>query len=56
MDREPAGVVVLLDFLMGSSLDELTRRYHLPSVLDTEALIRAMLLRHGYGAEAPRAS
>jgi hypothetical protein len=54
LDLESAGVFVLLDFLMGSSLDEVTRRHRLPSVLATESVIRAVLLQHGYGAEAPR--
>lgn len=55
MDFEPVGVFALLDFLMGSSLDEVTRRHRLPSRLATEAVIRAVLLEHGYGVEAPRA-
>jgi hypothetical protein len=56
VDLESVGVFVLLDFLTGSSLDEVTRRHRLPSVLATEAVIRAVLLRHGYGVEAPRAA
>jgi hypothetical protein len=53
---ESLGVVALLDFLTGCSLDEVTRCYRLSSTLDTEAAIRAVLLRHGYGADVPRAS
>ena len=56
MDVESVGVIALLDFLMGCSLDDVTRRYRLPSTLVTEAAIRAVLLRHGYGAGAARAS
>jgi hypothetical protein len=55
IDEESLGVFALLDFLMGSSLDEVTRRHRLPSLLATEAVIRAVLLQHGYGVEAPRA-
>ena len=54
MDLEPVGVFALLDFLMGSSLDEVTQRHRFPSLLATEAVIRAVLLQHGYGVEAPR--
>lgn len=51
-----SGVVLLLDFLMGSSIDEVTRRHHLHSRPAAEAAIRALLLRHGYGAATPRTS
>jgi hypothetical protein len=47
---EAAGVVALLDFLLGNSIDEVRRRHRLRSTSETEALIRATLLRHGYGA------
>jgi hypothetical protein len=47
--------VVLLDFLIGSSIEEVTQRHHLRSRIRTEAVIRAVLLRHGYDVETPRA-
>lgn len=48
MDVASAGVFALLDFLMGSSIDEITQRHRLVSRTFTEAVIRAVLLRHGY--------
>ena len=50
-DAEPVGVFALLDFLMGSSIDEVTQRHRLASRTHTEAAIRAVLLHHGYGVE-----
>jgi hypothetical protein len=50
MSADTAGVFALLDFLLGSSIDEVRRRHRLRSTSETEALIRAALLRHGYGA------
>jgi hypothetical protein len=52
-DAEFAGVFALLDFLMGSSIDEVTHRHRLVSRIHTEAVIRAVLLRHGYDVERP---
>ncbi len=54
-EAESVGVILLIDFLMGSSIDEVTRRHRLHSVPAAEAAIRALLLRHGYDA-ATRAS
>jgi hypothetical protein len=51
VDVASAGVFALLDFLMGNSIDEITQRHQLISRTFTEALIRAVLLRHGYDAE-----
>jgi hypothetical protein len=48
MDVEVAGVFALLDFLSGNSIDEVRRMYRLRSTRETEALLRAVLLRHGY--------
>jgi hypothetical protein len=53
-DVEAAGVFALLDFLMGSSMSEVTRRHRLDSIQQTEALIRAVLLLHGYDAAKQR--
>ena len=55
MSAEAAGIFVLLDFLLGSSIDEVRRRHRLSSASEAEALIRATLLRHGYGATRFRA-
>jgi hypothetical protein len=38
---------------MGSSIDEVTHRHRLVSRIHTEAVIRAVLLRHGYDVERP---
>ncbi len=48
MDIEVAGVFALLDFLLGNSIDDIRRIHRLRSTSETEALIRAVLLRHGY--------
>ena len=40
---------LLLDFLMGSSIVDLTRLHDLPAA-EAEGLIRRTLLRSGYGA------
>jgi hypothetical protein len=50
-DVDSTGVFALLDFLMGSSIDEVTRQHRLTSRIHTEAVIRALLLHHGYDAE-----
>lgn len=50
MNADAAGIFVLLDFLLGNSIDEVRRRHRLRSRSEVEALIRATLLRHGYGA------
>jgi hypothetical protein len=50
---EPIGVFALLDFLMGSTIDEVTQRHRLVSRIHTEAVIRAVLLHHGYDIEGP---
>ena len=50
-DAEPIGVFALLDFLMGSSIEEVTQRHRLISRVHTEAVIRALLLHHGYDVE-----
>jgi hypothetical protein len=50
-DAEPVGVFALLDFLMGSSIEEVTQRHRLISRIHTEAVIRALLLHHGYDVE-----
>lgn len=55
MDVESEGVFALLDFLLGSSIDEVRKRHRLHSASETEALIRAVLLRHGYEASRFRA-
>jgi hypothetical protein len=41
----------LLDFLTGTTIAEATTSYKLKSVAETEALLRRILLRHGYSAE-----
>jgi hypothetical protein len=46
-------VFALLDFLTGNSIDEVTLRHHFISRAHAEAVIRALLLRHGYDAHAP---
>ena len=51
MDIEPIELLVLVDFLMGHSIDKLTETYALRCRSQTEALLRAMLFRGGY--EAP---
>jgi hypothetical protein len=51
VDAERVGVFALLDFLMGSSIEEVTRRHRLVSCVDTEAVIRTVLLHHGYDVE-----
>ena len=53
--RHDAGDFTLLDFLMGSSIDEVTQRHQLASRMQMETVIRAILLCHGYSAEPPRA-
>jgi len=53
VDVERLGVFALLDFLMGSSIDEVTQRHRLVSRVDTEAVIRTVLLHHGYDVERP---
>ncbi len=50
-DTEPVGVFALLDFLMGSSIDEVTQRHRFVSRMYTETVIRAVLLHHGYDVE-----
>jgi hypothetical protein len=45
---EAVDLFVLLDFLMGHSIDELTASHFLCSRSQTEALLRAALLRGGY--------
>jgi hypothetical protein len=50
-DAEPIGVFALLDFLMGSTIEEVTQRHRLISRTHTEAVIRALLLHHGYDVE-----
>jgi hypothetical protein len=50
-DADTVGVFALLDFLMGNSIDEVTQRHRLTSRIHTEAVIRAVLLRHGYDVE-----
>lgn len=47
-DDELLGVIVLLDFLMGNSIDQVTRGHGLGSTMTAEALLRSVLLRHGY--------
>jgi len=37
-----------LDFLMGNSIDQVTRGHGLGSTMTAEALLRSVLLRHGY--------
>jgi hypothetical protein len=49
-DRESVGLYVLLDFLTGSSIADLALAHDLGGAADTEALLRAVLLRHGYRA------
>jgi hypothetical protein len=49
-DRESLGLYVLLDFLTGSSIPDLAARYDLGAAVNVEALVRAVLLRHGYRA------
>lgn len=44
------GICVLLEFLMGSSIDDIKRRHRLCSAREAEALIRAVLLSHGYAS------
>ncbi len=51
-DREFLGVYVLLDFLTGSSIPDLAVRYDLRDAVNVEALLRAVLLRHGYRARS----
>jgi hypothetical protein len=41
---------ILLDFLMGSSIADVMSRYGFATRADVEQVLRAMLLRHGYGA------
>jgi len=53
-DDESAGVLALLDFLMGSSISEVTWRHRLDSIQQTEAVIRAVLLLHGYDVAKQR--
>jgi hypothetical protein len=53
-DQPPAavdsvGMFLLLDFLMGSSIVDLTRLHDLPAA-EAEGLIRRTLLKSGYGA------
>ena len=43
-----AGIFALLDFLMGNSIGEVTRRHRFYSTEQAEAAIRAVLLLHGY--------
>ncbi len=47
-DDDLVGLFVLLDFLMGNSIDQVTRGHRLASTAVAEALIRSVLLRHGY--------
>jgi hypothetical protein len=47
-DDQLIGVFVLLDFLMGNSIDQVTRGHRLGSTAMAEALLRSVLLRHGY--------
>jgi hypothetical protein len=42
---------VLLDFLMGDSIDDVTATLRLRSRAQTESLLRAALLRGGYRPE-----
>jgi hypothetical protein len=53
-DDDIVGALVLLDFLMGDSLAGVAARHRLRSVTEAEALLRAVLLRHGYAARGPR--
>ena len=47
---ELLGEFVLLDFLMGKSIAEVTALYEMHSQADAENLLRQLLLRHGYAA------
>lgn len=53
MDVGSTGLFALLDFLMGSSIDEVTQIHRFRSVAQTEAAIRAVLLLHGYDVAQP---
>jgi hypothetical protein len=55
-DAEHVGVFALLDFLMGSSIEEVTQRHRLVSHVHTEAMIRTVLLHHGYDVDRPIAN
>lgn len=55
-DDDVVGTHVLLDFLMGDSLAQVAARHRLQSATEAEALLRAVLLRHGYAARDPRAT
>lgn len=51
-DADSVGLFALLDFLMGSSIDDVTQSHRFRSIAQTEAAIRAVLLLHGYGGVA----
>ena len=53
-DVDVVGTLVLLDFLMGDSLAQVTARHRLQSVTEAEVLLRAALLHHGYAASDVR--
>lgn len=49
VDRRDVGVLALLDFLLGLSLDEVAVRYRLTRTVAEDEL-RAALLAYGFGA------
>jgi hypothetical protein len=51
-DRDAIAVLVLLEFLLGSSMGELRDYYGLESEERAEELVRAAILRSGYDAQA----
>ena len=59
-DRSPAfeqtlGVLVLLDFLVGTSIADAAQRHGLRSHAEAESLIRTVLLQNGYTVREDRA-
>jgi hypothetical protein len=49
-ESEQDDILILLDFLIGHSIDDLVRTYNLQSAAEAEKALRALLLRHGYSS------
>jgi hypothetical protein len=53
-DKDAIAVLVLLEFLLGSSMTELRDQYDLESDAQAEELVRSAILHSGYDVQVER--
>jgi uncharacterized protein (DUF924 family) len=53
-DKDAIAVLVLLEFLLGSSMTELRDQYDFESDAQAEELVRSAILKSGYDAQVKR--